>query len=81
MAEFAGALGQSSQHRVTMRNGFIARQLDATVHALRRTYGLFFHGEILTRGPLSPLSDRPVFKDAIAAKGVKLAALCLRIIE
>ena len=50
MAQFAGALGQPSEHRVTMRNGFVAGKLDGACEAFCGLNGLFLHGKILARG-------------------------------
>ena len=45
MPQFAGALGQSGEHRVSMGNRLIARKVQSTGQVLRGLDGFFFHGE------------------------------------
>jgi len=47
MAEFARTFGDSGQHGVTMRNGFVTGRFDTSGDVLGGLDGLFAHSEIL----------------------------------
>ena len=49
MPQFAGALGEGSQHRVAVRDGFVAWRSDSAGQVFCWLNRLFFHATILAR--------------------------------
>ena len=47
IAQFAGAIGESGEHGVAVRNGFVARRFDTTRERVDSVDDLFFHDWIL----------------------------------
>ncbi len=52
MPQFAGAPGQRGEHRVSMGNGLIARQVQSSGQVLRGLNGFFFHREDFSTLPI-----------------------------
>src|ERR1700719_1002191 len=55
MAQLAGALGQPREHRVAVRDGFVAGRFDAAGNSFSWMYAFFFHPQILPRWLLESL--------------------------
>jgi hypothetical protein len=94
MAKLGRSFGDSREHTVAVRNGFVSGQFDAPVDGLHGLNRLFFHAPILARRILRHTSRQSfglracfdltywtVFAEALPQRTLKLWRPALRIIK